>query len=511
MAAVVEHEAGRVWKPRDDACYKEPTERKWRAAVVLQLEGDDGAHILYADLAGHVDKRHCNVCLLRAPATVGEAELERLRPMWVKLHADPGLEGKKPPKPAEAPVRHEPYYLRMQRLKHFANKITDGHVRVLSWNVKHYGAVPPRDRAKRSAEERERLEAQKRQKDDERARNLVEVVFQSRCALVVLQEISPTARLDVLCALLSERSRSEWRPTRVIGEHAMLYQPAVLAAALHCADVVVEAGPYEANASLSSTFRRATDWDGPRRFDYKLQGSKGARLPSLFFVRDASLRADRSRRSIYVCSVHFAFGDPTTRDKQLEHLASLVPGRNCSPGECMSVLLGDFNSDASVRSPGHDIADSEIGERMLAALNESAPGHVLALRTGQKTSIGGSRYDEMILRSIALGRRHAHVFPRLEEVRPHMQEALPEFEQEKASSLHMAFCNIFSDHLAVFVDLAFVAEAKPAAAPDEARLPEPEPEPEPTLSPGTYRCALCSHGKGCRWRGREGHRPRAPG
>ena len=298
----------------------------------------------------------------------------------------------------------------------------------------------------------------------------------------------------------------------------MLYQPAVLAAALGCAEVAVEAGPYAANASLSYTFRRATDWDSSRRFDYRLQGCKGARLPSLFFVRDASRGADRSRRSIYACSVHFAFGDPTTRDIQLEHLASLVPGRNCSPAECMSVLLGDFNSDASVRIPGHDIADSEIGERMLAALNESAPGHVLALQTGQKTSIGGSRYDEMIVRSIALGRRHAHVFPRLEAVRPHMQEALPEFEQEKASSLHMAFCNIFSDHVAVFVDLAFVADAKPAAAPDDALLPEPElpaeHKPEPAAvspaAPGEYRCKNCSMGKGCQYRGRDGHRPRAP-
>ena len=94
MAAVVEHDADRAWKPGDDAGYKEDTERKWRAAVVLKLEGRDGVHILYTDLAGHVDEKHCNVCLLRAPATVEEAELERLRPMWVKLHADPGLEGK---------------------------------------------------------------------------------------------------------------------------------------------------------------------------------------------------------------------------------------------------------------------------------------------------------------------------------------------------------------------------------------------------------------------------------
>ena len=81
-----------------------------------------------------------------------------------ELHKDPRLAGRKP-NPAEAPVDHEaeapvphkPLYLQMQQLKHFANKITDGHVRVLSWNVKHYGAVPQRDRERRSVEERERL------------------------------------------------------------------------------------------------------------------------------------------------------------------------------------------------------------------------------------------------------------------------------------------------------------------------------------------------------------------
>ena len=98
-----------------------------------------------------------------------------------------------------------------------------------------------------------------------------------------------------------------------------------------------------------------------------------------------------------------------------------------------------------------------------------------------------------------------------------MQEALPEFEQEKASSLHMAFSNIFSDHVAVFADLTFVADAKPATAPDDALLPEPEvpAEHKPELAvspaaPGEYRCKNCSRGKGCQYRGRDGHRPRAP-
>ena len=101
-----------------------------------------------------------------------------------------------------------------------------------------------------------------------------------------------------------------------------------------------------------------------------------------------------------------------------------------------------------------------------------------------------------------------------------MQEALPEFEQEKASSklqLHTAFSNIFSDHVAVFADLAFVADAKPTAAPDDALLPEPEVpaehKPEPAVSPaapGEYRCMNCTRGKGCRYRGLDGHRPRAP-
>merc|ERR1719473_2438463 len=81
----------RAWKKGDDAGYNEITERKWRAAVVLKLEGRDGVHILYTDLAGHVDEKHCNVCLLRARATFEGADLERLQPMWVELHKDPRL------------------------------------------------------------------------------------------------------------------------------------------------------------------------------------------------------------------------------------------------------------------------------------------------------------------------------------------------------------------------------------------------------------------------------------
>ena len=42
MAAVVEHDADRAWKKGDDAGYKEDTERKWRAAVVLKLKGREG-------------------------------------------------------------------------------------------------------------------------------------------------------------------------------------------------------------------------------------------------------------------------------------------------------------------------------------------------------------------------------------------------------------------------------------------------------------------------------------
>ena len=136
----------------------------------------------------------------------------------------------------------------------------------------------------------------------------MEIIFESRARLVVLQEISKTADMGFLCRLLEKRyGRVEageygpdskfqvWHSTDVVGEHAMLYQPALLAAALDCdtAALKVEYGLYNRAKTLSKAFRAATDWgrsgsgsgSGVKpRFDYTLQGATAARLPAVFFA-----------------------------------------------------------------------------------------------------------------------------------------------------------------------------------------------------------------------------------
>ncbi len=94
----------------------------------------------------------------------------------------------------------------------------------------------------------------------------MEIIFESRARLVVLQEISKTADMGFLCRLLEKRyGRVEageygpdskfqvWHSTDVVGEHAMLYQPALLAAALDCdtAALKVENGLYNRAKTLS--------------------------------------------------------------------------------------------------------------------------------------------------------------------------------------------------------------------------------------------------------------------
>jgi hypothetical protein len=88
---------------------------------------------------------------------------------------------------------------------------------------------------------------------------------------------------------------------------------------------------------------------------------------------------------------------------------------------------------------------------------EQIPGHVLALGAGEKTSIGGERFDEVIVHQSTLGRRRAHVFPTLDLVQPQMCRALPEAEQRQYKTATMGFGNIFTDHLLVYVDLQFSA------------------------------------------------------
>ena len=82
----------------------------------------------------------------------------------------------------------------MQKLGFKANRVDDRHLRLMTWNIKHWGAATNRD-CTRDPEERARLKEQRAIHDDERIRNLAEVIYQSRCALVVLQEIAKDAPL----------------------------------------------------------------------------------------------------------------------------------------------------------------------------------------------------------------------------------------------------------------------------------------------------------------------------
>ena len=96
-----------------------------------------------------------------------------------------------------------------------------------------------------------------------------------------------------------------------------------------------------------------------------------------------------------------------------------------------------------------------------------------------------------------------------EQLVAHMREALPEEEQEAASSVARSFSNIFSDHLPVFVDVEMGVERgeqEVAAGEVKREVEHAEASPsEATVSEATLTCKRCAAGKGCRWRGRQGH------
>lgn len=505
--------------------YKELQGRKWRAAIAMSVaRNGDAVKLLWTD-GRTVSDHDASVALVRSPTAAEEADLEA---HW-ELLLDESTDD------ATTTVEHEPLHVLLRRRNHKANKVGPRHVRLMTWNVKHFGATAARLRV-RDRNERARLLQQREAHDDERMRNIVEVVFQSRCALVVMQEIAREADTAALCALLDERVGRQgqrcWHATEVVGEHAMLYDRNTLAAALGCSEpdgLSIECGLYDRGTTLSDAYRQATDWDAVApRFDFALGGASDARLPAFFFARDAS---HPSGRSVAICSVHLAYGragKSDTRERQLAQLASLMPGGDYEPSRCLYALLGDFNSNASVAERGHDFASSAVGDAAMACANSHASGHVLALAAGKKTSVGGERYDEMIVHGAALGRRHAHVFPPRERLVPHMQAALPVEEQQSGASISTAFFNIFSDHLPVYCDLEFVSAGTVASSTDadgevadggevaacceEASLDGGERAATkiacpPALSQTDITCKRCSVGKGCRWRGKPGHLP----
>lgn len=509
----------------DRVVYKELNGRLWRAAIVMNLaHNGEGVKILF-----HNGKSICdleaNTHLLRAP-TQEQNEDEKLVAHWTLLMDTSSAAG------PSSVVAHEPLYCYLQRLNHKANKMGKGDVRILSWNVKHFGATHARIRT-HDPGERELLSKQRVAHDDERARNLAEVIHQSRCTVVVLQEVAKSADVAELCRLLDERDRAPtvtWHATEVVGEHVMLYCSHALAASLGCtgADALkVEAGLYARGKTLSADFRAATAWESmPGRIDFAMEGASAARLPAFFFAHNGRGGHGSSGhgcgRSLAICSVHLAFGAggvSDTRTRQLENLASLTPGVGHDPTSCLFALLGDFNSNATVRERGHDFASSDVGKATMERLNGPTPKRfVSALPAGQKTSIGGERYDEIIVHGDTLGNRSAHVFPKRDQLVPHMRASLPEAEQEAAKSLTTAFSNILSDHLPVFVDLEF-KEAPSATAVQGAAaaicikaLDSGDAPPAGTAAKGAVMlqnlsCKSCAAGKGCRWRGREGHLP----
>lgn len=62
-------------------------------------------------------------------------------------------------------------------IQYRAKKVGDGHVRLMTWNVKHYGAKPTLSLRDRDAEAREHLQTNAVVHDRERALNLVEIIF----------------------------------------------------------------------------------------------------------------------------------------------------------------------------------------------------------------------------------------------------------------------------------------------------------------------------------------------
>ena len=372
--------------------YKEIEGRKWRAAVVISLAHNGvGVKILF-----HNGKSICDletkVHLLRAPSKEQDEEHSA---HWLAL--DKYVASKS--RSADAIVGHEPLYKFLQRQNYKANLIGRGQLRLMTWNVKHFGAMN-RMRTHDPAE-REQLLAQRAVHDDERARNIAEVIYLSRCAVVVLQEVARSADIAGLCRLLEERSErdggtAQWRGTAVVGEHAMLYCIQSLAATLGCstASLSVEAGLYDRSQTLSPAFQAATDWQSvSSRFDFGMQGASAARLPAFFFAHGGG--GDEGGRSLAVCSVHLAFGvggKSDTRTRQLDNLKSLMPGAAYDPSSCLFALLGDFNSNASIAERGFDFASSDVGKAVISKLNGATPGrgYVAALPANKKTSIGGS-------------------------------------------------------------------------------------------------------------------------
>jgi hypothetical protein len=372
MAGAVD--AGPSLKRKSEVVYRALQGRVWRAAVVwTAYRCGRVVKILYTRNGKQFVEENVMVELVNQPIQVlSEAEVKKRIPHWKVLQQD--LEyrlsktcSKDHNRGDDPTVDHMPLYIFMQTKNYKAHPISKGTLRLGTFNIKHFGAKKThtgmntrtgcdREGCARASlcdnckEEPERMKIH----DDERARNLVEVIHQARCSVVFLQEIS--ADTDLLCGLLEKRHGVRWSSTKIVGEHAMIYQCALLASFLECGEdeLKIEYALYS-KTPLSSTFKKATRWGDfqkgdvqkPRkkvgRYDYGMQGLGAARLPALFFVHNGQPHtSDSTFRSIAVCSVHLAFGQPEIRKRQLEH-------RSCPVRVMMKLAVSTPSSVTSTR------------------------------------------------------------------------------------------------------------------------------------------------------------------
>ena len=192
--------------------YKAQGNRKWRAAIVESIgrgRNSEGVKLWVHNGANRMNDENVHVTLVKDPSELPEAD----RPPadhWDALARYAEKFSKK-----TTVNYHEPLWHFLQHCYPANPRSSQNQLRVMSWNVKHFGAEHKKKptlataEARADPEERQRqlreLEQQQHAHDEERRRNLAEVILLSRASLVVLQEVSRTANLTELCRLLDER------------------------------------------------------------------------------------------------------------------------------------------------------------------------------------------------------------------------------------------------------------------------------------------------------------------
>ena len=131
-----------VFRPRkgERVVYREQGAHKWRAAIVLVVhKGDTGVKLRYTtDGKHHLDCEASVHNEVREPIADEAIELKRHWDYLSEVAAD---------KVEELVETHVPLYQQLQSLGFKANKVA-GDLRLMTWNVKHWGAAAPRDRTR---------------------------------------------------------------------------------------------------------------------------------------------------------------------------------------------------------------------------------------------------------------------------------------------------------------------------------------------------------------------------